>query len=90
MAGGFGLGDRSTIELMVLALTATICLSLLLLGGAIALIEVVHPEVDTSVAVNSMTDVLSMILGALLGLLAGRSERGRDLHHRPTGRDDGL
>jgi len=86
-----GLGDRSTIELMVLALTVTICGLLFLIGGTVAVIEIVDPAVDTSAAVSALTDLLSMILGALLGLLAGRSERATELHRQPTtGRDDGL
>lgn len=85
------LGDRSTIELMVLALTVTICLALLLTGLAISLSELLNPQVDTSEAVNTLSDILSMILGALLGLLAGRSERATDrLHRRGTGETDGL
>jgi hypothetical protein len=85
------MGGRSTVELMVLALTATICVMLLLTGGTIAVIEILDPTVDTSGAVSTLTDLLSMILGALLGLLAGRSERSEGLHQRPgTHADDGL
>lgn len=85
------LGDRSTIELMVLALTVTICLALLLTGLAITVSELLHPEVDTSEAVSTLSDILSMILGALLGLLAGRSERVTDrLHRRGPGETDDL
>lgn len=78
---------RSTVELMVLALTVTVCLAILLSGVAIVVIEIVSPETDTNEIIGSMSDVLSMILGALLGLLAGRSDQGRQ---RPDGTSDGL
>lgn len=77
------LGDRTTLELMVLALTVTICLSLLMTGASIVVIELVHPEADTSSAIAGLSSSLSMILGALLGLLAGRGERVAALADRP-------
>jgi len=90
-ADRLGLAGRSAVELMVLMLTGTICLALLFTGAAVAVIEIVHPESDTTAVISSMTDILSMILGALLGLLAGRSERSAGLHHKPAdGTDDGL
>lgn len=75
------MGARSTVELMVLALTGTICTLLLLTGLSVAIIEILDPTVDTSGTVSTLTDLLSMILGALLGLLAGRTEQ---LHQRAT------
>lgn len=67
--------ERSTIELMVLAFTATVCVSILLIGATVAALAVFAPETDTSGIVNVLTNVLSVILGALLGLLAGRTDR---------------
>jgi hypothetical protein len=84
------MAERSTIELMVLILTVTVCATILLIGGGIAVSELIHPEVDTSAAASGLAQVLSMILGALLGLLAGRSERGRGLYRRPDGSADEL
>lgn len=69
------LGDRSTIELMVLMLTTTVCLGLLLIGAGITVIELVNPEADTSVAVAGLGSVLGTLLGAVLGLLAGHRDR---------------
>lgn len=84
------MSGRSTIEIMVLMLTGTVCLSLLAIGISITVVEAVNPEADTGPAFNALADVLSMILGALLGLLAGRTERGAGLHKRPDGEQDGL
>jgi ABC-type dipeptide/oligopeptide/nickel transport system permease subunit len=43
--------------------------------------------VDTSTIVQALLTLISGILGALLGLLAGRASGGTDLHRRP---DDPL
>lgn len=65
--------DRSTIELMVLAFTATVCLAMLVAGVAIAVVAIVHPEADTSFAVQVLAHGIGVLMGSLLGLLAGRS-----------------
>lgn len=78
---------RSTIELMVLIMTLTVCGALLLAGAAIVTVELLNPEADTSAVINNMSDILSTILGGLLGLLAGRSDQG---HKRPDGTTDEL
>jgi hypothetical protein len=82
---------RSAIELMTLMLTATVCLSLLFFGVAIAIYAFINPGADLSGVIGVMSDIVSMVLGALLGLLAGRSETiTTALHSRPDGQQDGL
>jgi len=63
------------MELMVLILTLVVALSLLGFGTAIAIIEIKDPTVDTSTASTVLLNLITTILGALLGLLAGKSER---------------
>jgi uncharacterized sodium:solute symporter family permease YidK len=77
--------NRSAVEIIVLVLTCTVSLALLLFGGALAVIALVHPETDISRAVESMISVISGIVGALLGLLAGRTEGAKVLEVRPDG-----
>jgi len=87
------MGGRSTIEIMALLLTGTVCFLVLTSGVAIMVVEIFHPESDTDTAVNALSDTLSLILGALLGLLAGRSDTtsGRqELHKRPDGVQDDM
>lgn len=85
------LSGRSTIEIMVLLLTLTVCISLMAMGVTLTVIEIVSPETDTAPAFDALGNVLSMIIGSLLGLLAGRSSRvDDDLHQRPTGAEDGM
>jgi hypothetical protein len=60
------------------------------LGVIILVVEVKHPEADTALLVNTMMSLVSGILGALLGLIAGKSQGGiggatTDLTKRPDG-----
>jgi len=64
---------RPVIEVMVLMITGTVCVILLLMTGGIVVIETVHPEVDTSGAVSSLSSIVTTLLGAVLGLIAGHS-----------------
>lgn len=74
---------RSVIELVVLTLTGVVGVTLVGAGAAIAIVEVRDPEVDTSGAVVALAGTVSTILGALLGLLAGRSRWTEELSRRP-------
>jgi hypothetical protein len=67
--------NRSAIEVIVLVFTAVVGFSLLGLGATIAIVEIRDPTTDTSTAVAALASTLSGIIGALLGLLAGRAER---------------
>jgi hypothetical protein len=81
------LGRRSTIELMVLLFTVTVCLTLVLIAVSIAVVEIVNPDADLSGVTSVLTNVLSVILGALLGLLAGKSDTVA-LMLRPESKDE--
>jgi ABC-type amino acid transport system permease subunit len=69
--------DRSTVELMILAFTLTVALSIMLTGATVAIIEIRDPTVDTSRITDMIVQIITTILGALLGLIAGRSEGPR-------------
>ena len=75
--------ERSVIELMVLILTLVVGLTMIGFGIAIAVIEIRDPEADTSQGSAVLINLISTTLGALLGLLAGRSVFSRDLERRP-------
>jgi len=72
--GGGGLSGRSTVEVMILLLTGTVCISLLFTGVAVVLAEIFNPELDTMAVAGGLTNVLSALVGALLGVLAGRTD----------------
>ena len=81
---------RSTIELMVIAFTAVVCFTLVMTGIIVAIVEIRDPETDTDTIVQSLISLISGILGALLGLIAGRSSATAQLHQRPDGGIDDL
>ena len=85
---------RSVIEIMVLVFTGIVAFTLVGLAIIIMVVEVRHPEADTALLVNTMMSLVSGILGALLGLIAGKSNSGNgkgpnpfesDLDRRPDG-----
>jgi hypothetical protein len=88
------LKGRSVIEIMVLVFTGIVAFTLVGLGVIILVVEVKHPEADTALLVNTMMSLVSGILGALLGLIAGKSNSpgnggsnpfASDLDRRPDG-----
>ena len=64
------------------------------LGIMIIVVEVRSPEADTGLIANTLMSLVSGILGALLGLIAGKSSNagstGSDLSRRPDGTSDDL
>ena len=80
------MGNRSVIELMVLTFTFVVAISILGLGFLIIWAEINNPEADTGLIANTLMSLISGILGALLGLIAGKSSAvgggPDDLHNR--------
>jgi len=76
--------NRSVVELMTLMFTVVVVCVLLGSTAIVLLVEVRDPDTDTSAIVQGLLTLISGILGALLGLLAGRSSGGEDLHRRPN------
>jgi len=67
------LKNRSTIDIVVILLTATIgvILTLTLLG--ILLLKILHPDMDTSRGGEAVGNILTTIVGALVGFIGGRA-----------------
>lgn len=83
--------NRSTVEIMVLVFTFVVAFMIVGLGCMILVVEVNNPEADTGLIANTLMSLVSGILGALLGLIAGKASGGQsnELHQRPDGtRDD--
>ena len=78
--------NRSVIEVMVLVFTFVVGMIIVGLSFMIVFVELRDPEADTAVLANTLMSLVSGILGALLGLIAGRSSTG--LNRRPDGSDD--
>jgi hypothetical protein len=83
--------NRSVIEIMVLMFTFIIGFTIIGLSILILVVEVNNPEADTGIMANTIMSLVSGILGALLGLIAGKSSAGAsELHSRPDGSPDDL
>lgn len=65
-------GERSTMELVVIAFTGLICVSTIAIVIGILLQKIIHPEVDTSKAGEAVYAILNTIIGALIGFISGR------------------
>jgi len=81
------LRDRSTGEIMVLAITFTVCFGILASGGLVAILVIWHPTVDVSPWITRITGLLNTMIGLLAGFLAGRTD---NLTQRPPPPDNGT
>jgi hypothetical protein len=79
--------NRSVIEIMVLTFTFVVAFAILATGALVAILEIRDPAVDTEGITNSLLSIVAGILGALLGLLAGKSAVGTDMDKPPAGAD---
>lgn len=66
--------SKTVGEIMVLAVTFTVCISILASGVAIAVIEIVNPGTDVTVWITRITGLLNTLVGLLAGFLAGRTD----------------
>ena len=74
----------------MLVFTFVVGFSILAIGTMIAVVEIRDPDTDTASITQALMTLISGILGALLGLIAGRSGSTGDLHRRPGGDDNGV
>ena len=81
--------DRSVIEVMIMVFTFVVGFMICGLSVLILVVEVRNPAADTGIIANTLMSLVSGILGALLGLIAGKSSGG-SLNQRPDGSDDGV
>ena len=69
-------GDpRPVGEVLILLIAGTICLTVLLAGAGVAIVELLQPDRDTSRAVAMIADTLNTLIGLLAGYVAGRQTR---------------
>jgi hypothetical protein len=68
---------RSTGDILLLGIAATVCFAVLVTGMAILVVRIVRPEQDVSTAVAFVSDTLNTLIGLMAGFLAGRTEQQR-------------
>ena len=65
--------DRSAADLAVLAIVGIVGIVLILTSVAIVLLALIHPTQDTSSLVEAETEILGVLVGALVGFIGGRA-----------------
>lgn len=68
------LKGRTTGDLLILAITATVCLSVLAAGTALFIVTLRVPDRDTTAGFHAISDVVNTLIGLLAGFLAGRTD----------------
>ena len=64
--------NRSVVDIMILVFTIAVAWSIMMTGVAIIVIQIVKPHANTDRAVDAIFSLVTAILGALLGLIAGK------------------
>ncbi len=75
---------------MILTFTFVVGFMIVGLSVLILVVETKNPEADTGIIANTLMSLVSGILGALLGLIAGKNTAASDLNKRPDGTDGEL
>lgn len=71
-----GITSRPTVEVVLLILATFIGLVFLLGGAGLLALRLWRPELDISGTVAAYTDAITLIIGALVGYLAGAGQKG--------------
>lgn len=66
-------GGRSTSDLVILWFAIVVGVVIMLGGLAVVALQITRPDVDTSTMLEAITENLTLILGAVIGYLAGRT-----------------
>jgi hypothetical protein len=82
--------NRSVIEIMILVFTFIVGFFIIGLSVLILVVETRNPDADTGIIANTLASLVSGILGALLGVIAGKSSADSELHRRPSGQSDNV
>lgn len=66
--------DRTTGDLLVIAITATVCFSVLAAGMALFIVTLRLPDRDTTAGFHAISDVVNTLIGLLAGFMAGKTD----------------
>jgi hypothetical protein len=73
--------ERPTADLVLLIITGLIAASVLLAGAGLILISVLRPDSDLAPLYGTFGNMIDLLIGAVLGYLAGR---GRSAQSKET------
>jgi uncharacterized membrane protein (Fun14 family) len=69
----FNFSSRTAIEIVVILFTMTVCTLLLLATVGVITIKMMNPAADLKGAEGAVGNILTTVVGTLLGLIAGRA-----------------
>jgi len=67
-----GLGDKPIADLVLLAFIIMLGALLVTVGAGLVVVAITRPDIDLTGALNQLGNVLSVMVGAILGYVAGR------------------
>jgi hypothetical protein len=65
--------DRPTVDIVVILMTMTVSVVLLLATAGVITVRLLSPQVDLKGAEGAVGNILTTVVGALLGLVTGRA-----------------
>jgi len=65
--------DRSTLDIVVILLTAMVSLTIVLSAMGIIVMRMTHPNVDVQKGADVIGNVIQTVVGALVGFIGGRA-----------------
>jgi hypothetical protein len=69
------MGGRSTADIVLLIFAATVALVIVFVTVGVLTIEMLHPEADTTLAVEGVSHTMGIIVGVVVGYMLGRGRK---------------
>jgi hypothetical protein len=70
--------NRSVVEVMVIVFTLVVAFMLMGVGTMIIVVEMRNPQADTALVASTLMNIVSGIVGALLGLMVNLKTNGKN------------
>lgn len=70
--------ERTVIELMIIIFTFVVAFMLIGVGTMIIVVEMRNPNADTALVASTLMNIVSGIVGALLGLMVNIKTNGKN------------
>jgi hypothetical protein len=65
---------RSTIDIVVIVMALSIGGIILMAGLGAIILKVLHPDIDIQRGVEALTNIVTTVVGALVGFIGGRAQ----------------
>jgi hypothetical protein len=79
------LANRPTTEIVVLLFAFVVCIVLILSVLGVIILRILRPGIDLSKAGDAVFNMISTIIGALVGFISGRAYGSREERQKLNG-----